>query len=53
MNKIVQVTSKGQVIIQKQIREKLGLVKGEEVLFELEGQKTPKNWFWKSLPVGT
>ena len=40
MNKIARITSKGQVTIPKEIRERLGLEKGKEVLFEVEGQRT-------------
>ena len=34
---IVKTSSKGQIVIPKQIREKLGIVPGKRVLFRLVG----------------
>ncbi len=34
---IVRTSSKGQIVIPKQIREKLGIVPGKRVLFRLVG----------------
>ena len=37
---LMTVTTKGQVTIPKNIREKLGLVPGNKVIFEDEGKET-------------
>ncbi len=36
---IVRTSSKGQIVIPKQIREKLGIVLGKRVLFRLVGDQ--------------
>ena len=35
---IVKTSSKGQIVIPKEIREKLGIIPGEKVLFRIVGK---------------
>ncbi len=39
MMSIVRISSKGQVVIPKELRTKLGLEAGDYILMELEGDK--------------
>jgi len=49
MTGVVKISSKGQVVIPKEVREKLGLRAGDYLLVELEGDEVKLR---KVKPIG-